>query len=136
MISSKAGNWVDRGEPPDRTLIRVLSSYLHLDPKTSAAQLEEYARAVRGMAEADATEIHIAGYLKSLEADHGALDHPARLRRGVAIAVWHISKCAEVRDRAIRMIREAPVHTSSQVPLSTWLAERLMPGELGDGEPQ
>jgi hypothetical protein len=127
MINAKSSNWIDRGEPPEPTVTRVLSSYLELEPQTNEASLREYAGAVRGMAEADATEVNIAGYLRSLESTHLAAEHPARHRRAVAIALWHIVKAAEVRDRAIRLVAEhAGTPSAAQVPLSTWLAERLL----------
>ena len=128
MIDKTASNWVDRGEPSEPTLARVLASYLELELVANEVQLREYAGAVRGMAEADATEVNIAGYLRSLEASHLADEHPARHRRAVAIALWHIAKAGEVRDRALRLLAEhaAATPTSAQVPLSTWLAERLM----------
>ena len=107
MITPNASNWVYRGESPDPTLSRVLSSYLHLDPTSAVAQLQEYTNAVRGMAEADATEVQIAGYLRLLEEKHER-EHPASHRRGVAIALWHIAKCAEVRDRALRLLGIQP----------------------------
>ncbi len=129
MISDKASNWVDRGEPPEPTLRRVLASYRHLDPETRGAELQEYATQIRGMAEADATEIQIAGYLRSREEQHG-VSHESRHRRAVAIALWHITKSAEVRDRASQLLRDSgSVATSSEVPLSAWLAERLLRGE-------
>jgi hypothetical protein len=127
MINTKASNWVDRGEPPEPTLTRVLASYLELEPSANEALLREYAGAVRGMAEADATEVNIAGYLRTLESTHLTAEHPARHRRGAAIALWHIVKAAEVRDRALRLVAEhAASPSAAQVPLSTWLAERLM----------
>ncbi len=131
MINSSASNWVDRGEPPEPTLSRVLSSYLELEPIAHQATLGEYARIVRGMAEADATEVQIAGYLRTLERQHLAAEHPARHRRGVAIALWHIAKAAEVRDRAQRLIAEyaAAIPAGSKVPLSAWLSERLLRGD-------
>jgi hypothetical protein len=108
----KASNWVDRGEPPEATLTRVLSSYLELEPSANEARLREYAGAVRGMA---------------LESTHLAAEHPARHRRAAAIALWHIVKAAEVRDRAIRLVAEhAATPDAAHVPLSTWLAERLL----------
>jgi hypothetical protein len=127
MINTKASNWVDRGEAPEPTLTRVLASYLGLDPSVNEVQLREYAAAVRGMAEADATEVNIAGYLRPLESAHLEAEHPARLRRAAAIALWHIVKTAEVRDRAIRLVAEhAASPGAAQVPLSTWLAKRLL----------
>jgi len=136
MINSSAGNWVDRGEPPEPTLSRVLSSYLELEPSAQQATLAEYARIVRGMAEAYATEVQIAGYLRTLEGQHLGAEHPARHRRGVAIALWHIAKAAEVRDRAQRLIAEyaAAIPADRRVPLSAWLSERLLRGEPGSSE--
>jgi hypothetical protein len=123
MINAKASNWVDRGEPPEPTLARVLASYLELDPAANEGRLGEYAGAVRGMAEADATEVNIAGYLRTLESTHLVAEHPARHRRATAIALWHIVKAAEVRDRALRLIAEhATSPSTAPVPLSTWLA--------------
>jgi hypothetical protein len=104
MITPKASNWVYRGEPPEPTLSRVLGSYLQLDAKAPDPVLTRYVLTIRGMAEADATEVHIAEYLKTLEEHHGITDRLARHRRAVAIALWHITKCAEVRDHALRLL--------------------------------
>lgn len=59
---------------------------------------------IRGMVEADSTEVHVAGYLKEVEQAFGMTEEHGRRRRGTAIALWHIAKCAEVRDRACRLI--------------------------------
>jgi len=127
MINRKASNWVDRGEPPEPTLTRVLASYLELESAANQKRLRGYAEAVRGMAEADATEVNIAGYLRTLEAAHLTSEHLARQRRATAIALWHIAKAAEVRERALRLLAEqAALPDSPEVPLSTWLAERLL----------
>jgi hypothetical protein len=129
MISRKASNWVDRGEAPDGVVQRVLSSYLHLDSVASADQLQEYVRAVLGMVQADATEVQLGGYLSTLEEAHGITDRLPRHRRSVGIALWHIVKAAEVRDRALRMLRERPEFTSSRQELSDWLLDRFPPAE-------
>jgi hypothetical protein len=128
MINPSASNWVDRGESPEPTLVRVLSSYLELEPAAHQAELLEYARIVRGMAEADATEVQIAGYLRTLEGTHLTAEHPARHRRAVGVALWHIAKAGEVRDRAQRLIAEyaAAIPAASRVPLSAWLSARLL----------
>jgi hypothetical protein len=132
MISRKASNWVDRGEAPDGVVQRVLSSYLHLDPVASAEQLREYVLAVLGMVEADATEVQLGGYLSTLEDAHGITDRLPRHRRSVGVALWHIVKAAEVRDRALRMLRELPEFTSSRQELAEWLLERFPRTEPGD----
>jgi hypothetical protein len=127
MISSKASNWVDRGESPEPTLKRVLSFYLHLELGPADAVLGEYAGVVRGMAEADSTEVDIAKYLESLEEKHGVTEHEYRERRSLAIALWHVVKAAEVRDRALRLLQEYAERVETMKPrLSTWLAERLL----------
>jgi hypothetical protein len=136
MISSKASNWVDRGEPPEGVVGRVLSSYLHLEPVATATPLAQYTRAVVGMVEADSTEVQLAGYLSTLEKAHGITDRLPRHRRSVAIALWHIVKAAEVRDRALRLLRERPEFTSSHEELADWLLQRLPRSEpKGPQEP-
>ena|SRR5689334_6474059 len=132
MINAKASNWVDRGEPPEPTLSRILASYLELDSAAHTSQLLEYATTARGMAEADATEVQIAGYLRTLERQHLAAEHPARHRRAVAIALWHVTKAAEVRGRAIRLLEELSDRApeAARVPLAEWLAERLLRDDL------
>jgi hypothetical protein len=130
MISSKASNWVDRGEPPEPTLARILAYYLHMDQGAHA--LGEYISTIRGMAEADATEIHIAQYLATLEQKHAVADHSPRERRSVAIALWHIVKAAEVRDRAMRLLDAHAEKADKNKPrLSTWLAERILDKDAG-----
>jgi hypothetical protein len=130
MISDKASNWVDRGEPPEPTVKRILSFYLHLEPAASDADLSEYAGTIRGMTEADATEVHIASYLRTLEERHAVVDHTSRDRRAVAISLWHVVKAAEVRDRALRLIREYAARLKETQPrLSTLIAERLLGGD-------
>jgi hypothetical protein len=80
------------------------------------------------MAEAGATEVQIAGYLRTLEDTHLSEPHSAQSRRAMGIALWHIAKVAEVRERARRLLSEAAASAPSEapVPLSSWLAERLL----------
>ena len=66
IISKKAGNWVDRGEPAIPTLRRVLTYYFERDPLHDQAWLDEHANTILGMVAADATEVHVAGYLRSI----------------------------------------------------------------------
>ena len=89
--------------------------------------LDGYVAAVRGMAEADATEVHIAGYLATIEEQRGITNYTPRDRRAVSIALWHIAKVAEVRDRAMRLLEELrPADSAKQVSLSELLAERIL----------
>ena len=86
-------------------MVRLLSSYLHADPQAAAADPLSYAARIRNMADADSTEVEIAGYLTTLE-ERYFQEHPAKHRRAVAMALWHVAKCAEVRDRAQRLLED------------------------------
>ena len=119
MPRGKAGNWVDRGEPLEPTLGRVLGHSLGLelpDPR-----LTEYVNTIRGLVESDATEVHVSKYLRDIRSALGLpeLDQPAR--RTMAIALWHIAKAGLIRDRAERRAQEL----MSQLPPEPSLAERL-----------
>jgi hypothetical protein len=134
LTSPKAGNWVDRGEPPEPILRRILAFYFDRHSPADESWLTEHAAAIRGLVEADATEIHVAGYLYRVLRDLG-LPAPPR-GRVTAIALWHAAKAALVRDFAERVLdgdvpRPAPTPDS----LSHWLAARLLtPDELEEFE--
>ncbi len=140
LSTSKAGNWVDRGEPPEPTLRRILAFYFGRHDAADEPWLAEHATAIRGLVEADATEVHVAAYLYRAVRDLG-LPAPAR-GRVTAIALWHAAKAALVRDFAERVLRgEVPRPVPTPEPLSQWLTARLLtPSELeeferGDTEP-
>jgi hypothetical protein len=103
LIDRGASNWVDRGQPPEPELTRVLAHYIGRDASGSGAELRAHVDAIRGMVEADSTEVHVVSYLKDVERAFGVADDPAR-RRSCAIALWHMAKCAEVRERAHRLM--------------------------------
>jgi hypothetical protein len=104
LTDPAASNWVDRGQAPEPELTRVLASYLGQDPVAPDVQLREHVTAIRGMVEADSTEVHLAGYLKQVERGYSFTEEDGRRRRTVAIALWHIAKCAEIRERARRLM--------------------------------
>jgi len=104
LTDPKASNWVDRGQPAEPELTRVLAYYLGRDPNAPDATLRGHVDAIRGMVEADSTEVHVAGYLKGIEQAYGVNEEHGRRRRAAAIAMWHIAKCAEIRERARRLI--------------------------------
>ena len=126
IISKKASNWVDRGEPAWPTIQRFLVHFFAIPADADTRWLEEVSLAIVGMVEADATEVHVADYLRSISAEH-ALDAPTpRETRLAAIAVWHIGKAAHVRDFAERVLRgDVPPNVPTAEPLSEWLAKRL-----------
>ena len=132
IISKKAGNWVDRGEPPNPTLRRVLAHFFERDIDSDREWLDEIANTVVGMVAADATEIHIAAYLRSIVHDTGTPAREPLGARPCAIALWHIAKAALVRDFAERVLRgEVPVNEPTRDSFSHWVASRLLsPEEL------
>jgi hypothetical protein len=132
IISRKASNWVDRGEPAGPTLRRILAYLFRRSPDNDAQWLGRHAEAVLAMVAADATEVHVAGYLRSiareLDLPH---DEPAGIR-AAAIGLWHAAKASLVRDLAERVLSgEVPPNSPTEEPLSNWLASKLLsPQEL------
>jgi hypothetical protein len=132
--SNNASNWVDRGEPADGKVRQIVAHFLG-EPdaaKAAAPWLDDVARDIIGMASADAGEVQIAGYLRQLETTRGRDGTGVAPARIVAIAIWHVVKAAEVRDRAERTARaRAHMRPTESQPLGDWLAERLLsPDEL------
>ncbi|MCC6929456.1 MAG: hypothetical protein IT359_10740 [Gemmatimonadaceae bacterium] len=137
LISHKASNWVDRGEAPHAPLERVLCRLLDRAPRATPEWLRAQSQTIVGMVAADASEIHVAGFLRTLLADDAPPRDDASLRT-TAIAVWHIAKAALVRDVAERVLRgDMSVNQATPDSLSHWLAARLLtPEELAEFEDQ
>jgi hypothetical protein len=134
MILESASNWVDRGEPPEPKIIKVLRHFFGFDAVVEEAELQEYAAALVAMVAADASEVQMASYLGYLEDQHGRPRSPARHRRLEAIAIWHIAKAALTRDRALRLLRgEALDIDVEHQRLSDWLAEQIMRADKAPG---
>ena len=130
IIYRNADNWVDRGEPAEPKLALVLA---HLFDKHGASDqpwLLEHAATIRGMVEAGATDYHVTGYLRSIARTESDSAPPGT--RMAAVALWHVAKAALVRDFAERVLAgEVPPNRPTGVPLSQWLASRLLtPEEL------
>ena len=130
IISRKASNWVDRGEPAIPTLSRVLAHFFTRPVDSNRAWLDEHANTILGMVAADATEVHIAGYLKSVWTALANSPEDMPRARGASISLWHIAKAALVRDFAERVLQgDVAVNAPTQQPLSAWLKERLLTRE-------
>ena len=138
IIYRKAANWVDRGESPIPTLRRVLARFSGRFDESDEAWLDEHAATTVGMVAADATEVHIAAYLRSVERmpEHPTREPPSA--RGAAVALWHIAKAALVRDFAERVLQgEVPVNQPTPDTFSHWVASKLLsPEELTRFEEQ
>jgi hypothetical protein len=130
IISKKASNWVHRGEPALPTLRRVLAHFFERFTPEDQEWLDQHAQTILGMVAADATEVHIAGYLRDVVRQ---IDWPRREPLGArpaAIGLWHIAKAALVRDFAERVLQgEVPVNAPTPDTLSHWLASRLLTRE-------
>ncbi|MGH7624430.1 MAG: hypothetical protein ACREOJ_03825 [Gemmatimonadaceae bacterium] len=130
IISKKANNWVDRGEPPGPTLERILAYLFDRHTPADRPWLEEHATAVLGLVAADATEVQVVGYLNVLARELGYARGTLPGMRSAAIGLWHAAKAALVRDLAERVLRgEIPPNTPTAEPLGHWLAARLLTAE-------
>jgi hypothetical protein len=129
IISKKASNWVDRGEPPSPVLRRVLAHFFERFTPDDEPWLDEHALIVLGMVAADATEVHIAGYLRCIVREQGMPTRVPLRSRSAAIALWHIAKAAMVRDQAERVLQNLPSVQPANEPLGHWLASRLLSAE-------
>lgn len=125
LSAGKADNWVDRGEPPEPTLRRILAYYFDRHAEEDESWLQEHAMAIRGLVEAGGTEVHVATYLYRALRQLG-LPAPPR-GRVTAVALWHAAKAALVRDFAERvLLGEVPRPVPTPDTLSHWLASRLL----------
>ena len=132
IIYKKASNWVDRGEPANATLRRVLAYFFERNDPDYESWLEEHANIIVGMVAADATEVHVAGYLNSVARRTGWPKREPLGARAAAVGLWHIAKAALVRDFAERVLQgEVPVNEPTPDSFSHWVASRLLtPEEL------
>ncbi|HZF68010.1 MAG TPA: hypothetical protein VEZ47_08225 [Gemmatirosa sp.] len=134
LTSGSASNWVDRGAPAEPKLAQVLAHFLGCPDAAEAppAWLVQAASDVLGMVAAGSSEVQLASYVRALAREQGRTS-PEELRgaRVVAVALWHVAKAAEVRDRAERVLHALVPEAPVQPPLGEWLAARLLsPAEL------
>ena len=109
-MSRRKLNWVDRLEPPEPEIARVLRRFLHLDGDRDADAEAKYAHEMVQMVRASASEGDVTNYLAYLQEQRGQPVTPPPMRRFVGIALWHIVKVALVRDAA-RLEEFKPVDT-------------------------
>jgi hypothetical protein len=126
---TSGGNWVDRDEPLEEKLLRVLA-HTYRRELTDRAVLD-WCSVLRGMVEADASEVQVSSYLASLP---GAESISTSDRRLLAIALWHIAKAGLVRDSCQRRVAELMPHQPPQEPLSTFL-DRAIRGAPDHNDP-
>jgi len=131
MGSRKASNWVDRGDPPEKTLARILGHSLGLSQEDT--RLTEHVLTIRGIVEADGTEVHVARHLRAVFVAFGQPEPDGAMRRALGIALWHITKAGLVRDRAERRAKELMERLPPEPSLSEALGQvlrRVQPGDV------
>ena len=118
---------MDRGESPLPKLQRALAHFFERHAREDEPWLDEQANIVLGMVAADATEVHVAGYLRSVVREAGTPTREPLGARTAAVALWHIAKAALVRDFAERVLQgDVPVNVPTPDTFSHWVASRLL----------
>jgi hypothetical protein len=100
MTRRDAGNWVDRGQPVEPELNRVLAMYLQKDPVAQGAALSTHVSAIKGMVEAGSSSADVGAYLRHVEQELGITDQDGRTRALASVALWHVVQAARVRGAA------------------------------------
>ena len=123
---------MDRGDPPHATIERILGRFLQQNPAHNRVWFREQAEIIVGMVAADATEVHLVGYLRTLlpyDEQQARDSSDIRIR---AIALWHVAKAALIRDFAESVLRgDVPANEATPDRFGHWLATRLLsPDEL------
>ncbi len=119
MIPVRASNWVDRNDPIEPALARVLGQTLGVpadDPR-----LTTHALTIRGLVEAYGSEVHVARLLRGIFAEFGQGEPTREAAYTLGIALWHIAKAGLVRDAGLRHAREL----AKQLPPEPKLAAKL-----------
>jgi hypothetical protein len=132
MGRKKASNWVDRNEPLEETLARVLGHSLGL--RQDDARLTEHVLTIRGLVEADGTEVHVARHLRAVFEAFNLPEPEGAMRRALGIALWHIAKAGLVRDYAERRARELMERLPPEPSLSQSLRAALLRAQLVGSE--
>jgi hypothetical protein len=107
MTSKSGENWVDQGHPPLQTIRRVLAHEFDRHAPADEEWLRAQANTILAMVVANATEVEVTNYLRTL----GAGAHTNAASQGavrlVGIALWHIAKVALVRDAAEKRLQRS-----------------------------
>ncbi len=97
MSRQDVGNWVDRGQPVEPELTRVLAIYLQKETDRDGAELRMYVSAIKAMVEAGTSAADVAGYLRHIEGELGTPQQEGRVRALASVALWHVVYAARGR---------------------------------------
>ncbi len=100
MTRRDVRNWVDRGQPPEPELNRVLAIYFEKDPVVDGPALRGYVTAIKEMVEAGTSAADVAGYLRHIEHELHLTEQVGRVRALASVALWHVVHAARVRGAA------------------------------------
>ncbi len=136
ITNAKRNNWVDRGESALPQLRKTLSHFFERFDASDGEWLDEQATIVFGMVDANASEVQVSAYLRSVVREARVPTREPLGSRMAAVALWHIAKAAIGRDYAERVLRDdAPTNAPTNARLSDWIAQRLLsPDELSEHE--
>jgi hypothetical protein len=96
-MSRQTSSWVDRGDPVEGPLARILGGALGVAPEDP--RLIESLLVLRGQVEASATEGDIATYVGTLFPRFAQPLPNSPLLRLLGTALWHVVKAGQLRDR-------------------------------------
>ena len=100
MTRRDVGNWLERGQPPEPELNRVLAIYLEKDPVADGPALRGYVTAIKDMVEAGTSAADVAGYLRHIERELQVPEQVGRVRALASVALWHVVHAVRVRGAA------------------------------------
>lgn len=117
-------NWIARGDAIESELARVLAHPLGV--AADDVRLAGHALTIRGMVEAEVSEVHVQRFVRTLLPMFGQPDMDAVTSRAVAIALWHVAMAGLVRDRGVRRAEELMRQLPPEPRLGDSLAAALM----------
>jgi hypothetical protein len=122
-MTTYRGSWVERDDPIEPELSRVLAHPLGLPHDD--VRLHEHALAVRGLVEAGGSEVDVTKYVRRLFEPFGQPQPDAVVARLLGVALWHLTKAGLVRNNAQRRVAELVQQLPPEAPLSERLAAAI-----------
>ncbi len=122
-MTTHRSNWVERGDPIEPEVGRVLAHLLGV--AVDDARLEQPVLAIRGLVEARGSEMDVTVYVRRLFEPFGRLSPDVAVTRLVGCALWHVVKTGLVRNHAHRRVEELMRQLPPEAPLAVRLAAAI-----------